>query len=74
MNQQQEGRLIECVENISTKVDKLDETIHGNGREGLIIETDRNTMFIRGLKKTAIVIAGLGLTAVGIVVAIIALF
>lgn len=51
MNAQQEGRLIERVEHIATTVGRIDGTVNGNGKEGLVVKVDRHDRTLRGASK-----------------------
>jgi hypothetical protein len=42
MNAQQAGRLIERVEHIAGTVERIDHTVNGNGKEGLVVKVDRH--------------------------------
>jgi hypothetical protein len=39
----------EKVESTDRRVGKIDETIHGNGKTGLVVKVDRNTSFRRAI-------------------------
>lgn len=41
----------ERLERIENKVDKIFKILEGNGGDGLVIKTDRNTQFVRFMSK-----------------------
>ncbi len=64
MNQQQAGRLLERVEHIAGTVERIDGTVNGNGKEGLVVKVDRHDRTLRNAGKlfwvitTAVTTAG----------------
>ena len=69
MNEQQEGRLVERIEHIVEKVTRIDRTIHGNGREGLVVQVDRHDRALKYIGKILVIslTALVGLISAGIV-------
>ena len=54
------ARIDSKLDHIIEKVDRVDIAIYGNGNDGLIVRTDRNTQAIGSLKKFVwIVITGI---------------
>lgn len=64
MNAQQEGRLIERVEHIVNTVERVDATVNGNGKEGLVVKVDRHDRTLKSASKLLWVIMTAVITAV----------
>lgn len=67
MNAQQAGRLIERVEHIATTVERVDATVNGNGREGLVVKVDRHDRTLKNAGKLFWIITSALITAGGAV-------
>lgn len=69
MNAQQEGRLMERVEHIATTVGRIDGTVNGNGKEGLVVKVDRHDRSLKNASKLFwIVVSAAATTVVAILV------
>ena len=70
MNDEQAGRLLEKVESIHDKVVKIDETINGNGKEGLKTTVARHEGTLRGIFRflwiVVVALVGVAVAAVGL--------
>ena len=71
MNAQQAGRLIERVEHIAGTVERIDGTVNGNGKEGLVVKVDRHDRTLKSAGKIFwIVLSAVVTTGIGAIVII----
>ena len=60
-----QGQVEAKLDVVIDKLDGIDETLHGNGREGLVVKVDRNDQSLATLRKVFFTVLTAGLALAG---------